>query len=305
MSLQDSGIIKISDLVTEFGGSTPRKLTNYYRGGSLVENSTNNANVPTSGRIKLTDFYNAGTPSINVLSQVEIGGGTQFFYNNATINTQAAQLGSQTKLVIVYCSRSDSHTNSSDSAADTTSGTCTITGKTTTQVKSSGINFSVGSRDGSTDPFSAASVQFICNLGNESSFNITLDRSNSSGTFVGSGPALAMIIQIDSVSFTSPFRSTSTNDSVKDFSKTLNPVANKGFTVFATAVLPFNASNVGTPKANGSAMDTTLINSGSPANRCAIAVQNETTGGSVAYTLDGSGINDAGFTATTICNYAF
>ena len=52
-------------------------------------------------------------------------------------------------------------------------------------------------------------------------------------------------------------------------------------------------------------MNTTFINDNTTANRCAIAVQNETTGGSVTYTLDGSGTITNGLTSTTIGNYAF
>lgn len=57
MAIQSSGQIKISDLVTEFGGTAPHGLAEYYRGGGLCTN--NNTNVPTSGEIKLTHFYSA------------------------------------------------------------------------------------------------------------------------------------------------------------------------------------------------------------------------------------------------------
>lgn len=57
MAIQSSGQIKISDLVTEFGGTAPHGLAEYYRGGGLCTN--NNTNVPTSGEIKLSQFYSA------------------------------------------------------------------------------------------------------------------------------------------------------------------------------------------------------------------------------------------------------
>ena len=310
MALQSSGRIKISDLVTEFGGGTPRKLTNYYRGGSLVVQSTNNATVPTSGRIKLSNFYNTGGFSISIISgsQRQIGGTDSLFYNNETFSTNSG-IGPQSKLVVVYCTRATSHTLGGDS--ETNRGPCTISGVSVTEVLNEETHFDIPTFSqiaGRVTPNrdkSCASVQYICNIGNRSSFNITLGRSNSSGGFTGIGPALAMIIQVDGVSFTSPFRSVETLDSYKNFSKTLNPTANKGFTIFSTAVHPEFSGNVGTPKANGSAMDTTFINNNTAANRCAIAVQNETTGGSVTYTLDGSGTGNNGLTATTIGNYAF
>ena len=57
MPCPDSGQIKISDLVAEFGGSAPHNLTEYYRNGSLVPG--NNTNVPETGQISLVNFYSA------------------------------------------------------------------------------------------------------------------------------------------------------------------------------------------------------------------------------------------------------
>lgn len=57
MTIVSSGAISINSLVGEYGGSTPHSMNEYYRGGSLVLNHSNNANVPTSGTIQLDDFY--------------------------------------------------------------------------------------------------------------------------------------------------------------------------------------------------------------------------------------------------------
>ena len=57
MTIVASGTISINSLVGEYGGSTPHSMSEYYRGGSLVLNHSNNANVPTSGTIQLDDFY--------------------------------------------------------------------------------------------------------------------------------------------------------------------------------------------------------------------------------------------------------
>lgn len=57
MALQSSGAISLSDIQTEFGGSNPISLSEYYRGGSYV--TSNNTNVPTSGEISVNQFYNA------------------------------------------------------------------------------------------------------------------------------------------------------------------------------------------------------------------------------------------------------
>jgi len=63
MAIQTSGIITLSDIQTEFGGSNPVSLSEYYAGGSYVPSGTSGSNgaVPTSGEIAVSDFY--GTQS--------------------------------------------------------------------------------------------------------------------------------------------------------------------------------------------------------------------------------------------------
>lgn len=57
MALPASGTITLADIQTEFGGSNPISLSEYYRGGAYV--TPNNTNVPTSGTISLSNFYGA------------------------------------------------------------------------------------------------------------------------------------------------------------------------------------------------------------------------------------------------------
>ena len=66
MALPSSGTISMSMIAAEFGGSAPHALSEYYRGGGLVPNTPANSAVPTSGTIKLTDFY--GATNISPLS---------------------------------------------------------------------------------------------------------------------------------------------------------------------------------------------------------------------------------------------
>jgi Phage tail fibre adhesin Gp38 len=54
MALPSSGPLSFSDIQSEFGGSNPISLSEYYRGGSYV--TTNNTGVPTSGQIALNVF---------------------------------------------------------------------------------------------------------------------------------------------------------------------------------------------------------------------------------------------------------
>jgi len=59
MAITASGIIKVSDIATEFQDTTPYSLSEYYRGGAKVPNSSQNSNVPTSSAIRLGNFYGA------------------------------------------------------------------------------------------------------------------------------------------------------------------------------------------------------------------------------------------------------
>ena len=59
MTLPASGVISLLDLQNEFGGSNPIGLNEYYRGGGLVPNISQNASIPTSGAISVSNFYNA------------------------------------------------------------------------------------------------------------------------------------------------------------------------------------------------------------------------------------------------------
>jgi hypothetical protein len=73
MAVTGSAPISITNLVTEFGGSAPHSLTEYYRGGSLVPDTAFNASVPTSGAISLTNFY--GSSSVTAWSTTMTVGG--------------------------------------------------------------------------------------------------------------------------------------------------------------------------------------------------------------------------------------
>lgn len=77
MALTSSGSININAIVGEFGGSAPHALSEYYRNGGEVP--ANNTNVPTSGQIKLSDFYSA----VNEIQQV---------YNSAATNLNLSSI---------------------------------------------------------------------------------------------------------------------------------------------------------------------------------------------------------------------
>lgn len=64
MTLPSSGAISLSDIQTEFGGSNPISLSEYYAGGAYVNAGTSGTYgaVPSSGAISLRNFY--GTSKI-------------------------------------------------------------------------------------------------------------------------------------------------------------------------------------------------------------------------------------------------
>jgi hypothetical protein len=64
MELPSSGAISLGNIQTEFGGSNPISLSEYYAGGGLVPSGTSGTNgpVPTSGTISISNFY--GTSAV-------------------------------------------------------------------------------------------------------------------------------------------------------------------------------------------------------------------------------------------------
>lgn len=92
MTLPGSGTISIYSLVTEFGGSAPHALSEYYRNGGLV--SSGNTNVPTSGALSLSDFYGATattTRDIRVQMSYNAGHGYSAFGVTSANSTAAPQ----------------------------------------------------------------------------------------------------------------------------------------------------------------------------------------------------------------------
>lgn len=60
MPLPSSGSISLSQIQTEFGGSNPISINEYYKGGAYVLTTDNAPNVPASGQIDFNDFWGAG-----------------------------------------------------------------------------------------------------------------------------------------------------------------------------------------------------------------------------------------------------
>jgi hypothetical protein len=72
MTLPASGVISLGAIQTEFGGTNPIGINEYYRGGAYV--GSWNTDVPTSGVISVSNFYN-GTAVEQMIPRGVFGGG--------------------------------------------------------------------------------------------------------------------------------------------------------------------------------------------------------------------------------------
>lgn len=77
MTLQSSGPISLSQIRTEFGGSAPDSLSEYYAGGAYVPSGTTGVNgaVPSSGTIGLHHFLGTSATDIQTVTNGNNGGG--------------------------------------------------------------------------------------------------------------------------------------------------------------------------------------------------------------------------------------
>jgi hypothetical protein len=75
MPLPTSGALSLNDIQTEFGGTNPISLNEYYAGGAFVPAGTSGTNgaVPTSGTISILNFY--GTQAVILKGYFAGGGG--------------------------------------------------------------------------------------------------------------------------------------------------------------------------------------------------------------------------------------
>lgn len=86
MALQSSGAISLANIQSEFGGSNPISMNEYYRGGGLVPSSV--TAVPASGTIDMADFY--GTSNVSPMSTTNysrINSGNNSTYITRTVTS--------------------------------------------------------------------------------------------------------------------------------------------------------------------------------------------------------------------------
>lgn len=95
MALQSSGTITLAQIQAEFGGSNPISLSEYYRNGAYV--TSNNTSVPTSGTIRVSNFYGA-VKGITVTYQLIGAGGAGGHGNLNSYNTTRAPSGGSSSI---------------------------------------------------------------------------------------------------------------------------------------------------------------------------------------------------------------
>jgi hypothetical protein len=111
MPLPLSGPLTLAQIQAEFGGTNPIGLNEYYRGGIFVSSGIpQNANVPTSGTISLSNFYGAqkaftftltiasNTTNYNLSTSMTAAGwnGTDPVVATVTINSGVSVLSNNT-----------------------------------------------------------------------------------------------------------------------------------------------------------------------------------------------------------------
>ena len=85
MTLPSSGPLSIEDIANEFGGTAPHSLSEYYRGGDFVPDSSLTQSIPTSGSISVSDFYDTTNyTTLEILGQVN-------WLQDSTSNTSSSQ----------------------------------------------------------------------------------------------------------------------------------------------------------------------------------------------------------------------
>lgn len=101
MALPSSGTISLQAIATEFGGSAPHAISEYYRGGGLVPNTSVNAGIPTSGQIAFSNFYGGSATSPITYA----GGSAQSSGTSTTVNVLIPSSGVAGDMAIVCAYR--------------------------------------------------------------------------------------------------------------------------------------------------------------------------------------------------------
>ena len=161
MAIPTSGSVSLGDLQTEFGGTNPIEIDEYYRGGTYVPNTATNTGVPLSGTISLGDFYGASaaaaTPTYSVTAPASINEGS-----SGTINVSTTNVADGTTLYWTVTPSADFGTTSGNFSITSNAGSFTVTptADSTTEGAETGT---IQIRTGSTSGTIVASDTFTIN----------------------------------------------------------------------------------------------------------------------------------------------
>jgi len=117
MTLPNSGALALSQIQSEFGGSNPIAMNEYYRGGSYVPTHSGTSGIPASGTIAINQFYGKSDAAPTDSSVSGTCGGT----NQGKFSTQ--QRGIQ---VYQYGTDFPAHGSWSDASFTNSSGNITF-----------------------------------------------------------------------------------------------------------------------------------------------------------------------------------
>jgi hypothetical protein len=120
------GAVSLSAIQTEFSGSNPISLSEYYKGGAYVSSTDTAPNVPASGQISLSNFWGSAkvnTWTVAVSSQFVMGSCTSAKSCTATTTSVTVSVvnGSGT-----YTYSWVDENGAGDSAVSTTAATTTF-----------------------------------------------------------------------------------------------------------------------------------------------------------------------------------
>jgi len=95
MALPSSGPLTLANIQTEFGGSNPISLNEYYAGGAYVPAGTTGTYgaVPSSGTISIQNFYGTSNVVISITNQTisDLDASAAYAYYFLTAGGQVAQ----------------------------------------------------------------------------------------------------------------------------------------------------------------------------------------------------------------------
>lgn len=100
MALQSSGAISLAQIQTEWGGSNPISLSEYYL-GSLPTGRTNYGSIPSSGQISMSNFYGTNAALGTWTSTLTVGSfsifkSTGYGYSSGLVNASAGSMTDDT-----------------------------------------------------------------------------------------------------------------------------------------------------------------------------------------------------------------